>query len=85
VAVRLDADGGPPTLVVDDDGPGVAEADRERIFEPFVRADGASPQTPGSGLGLALVAQQVRDHGARVEVGASPLGGARFSVRFAGR
>jgi signal transduction histidine kinase len=69
-----------PTLVVDDDGPGVADADRDRIFEPFVRADGT--RAPGSGLGLALVAQQVRDHGATIEVGRSPLGGARFSVRF---
>ncbi len=73
--------GAGPTLVVDDDGPGVGEADRERIFEPFVRANGAS-ETPGSGLGLALVAQQVRDHGASIEVADSPLGGARFSVRF---
>ena len=68
-------------LVVDDDGPGVEVDDRERIFEPFVRADGAT--APGSGLGLALVSQQVRAHGATVEVGESPLGGARFSVRFA--
>jgi signal transduction histidine kinase len=69
-----------PTLVVDDDGPGVDEADGDRIFEPFVRANGT--RVPGSGLGLTLVAQQVRDHGATVEVGRSPLGGARFSVRF---
>ena len=55
-------------------------ADRERIFEPFVRIDGV--EAPGSGLGLALVAQQARHHGAAVEVGESPLGGARFTVRF---
>jgi signal transduction histidine kinase len=85
--VRVAVDGGPgPMLVVDDDGPGVAEPDRERIFEPFVRANGASgsEEVPGSGLGLALVAQQVRDHGATIEVGESPLGGARFCVRFGG-
>jgi two-component system sensor histidine kinase PrrB len=69
-----------PALVVDDDGPGIAAADRDRIFEPFVRAGGT--RAPGSGLGLALVAQQVRDHGAAIDVGRSPLGGARFSVRF---
>jgi two-component system, OmpR family, sensor histidine kinase PrrB len=69
-----------PTLVVDDDGPGVRREDRERIFEPFVRADGASAH--GSGLGLAIVAQQARDHEATVEVDRSPLGGARFLVRF---
>jgi signal transduction histidine kinase len=69
-----------PVLRVDDDGPGVPEADRRRIFEPFVRIDGS--EAPGSGLGLALVAQQARQHGADVEVGDGPLGGARFTVRF---
>ncbi len=78
VAVTLSADG--PLLVVDDDGAGVAERDRERIFEPFVRAGDSA--APGSGLGLALVDQQVRAHGATIEVGDSPLGGARFGVRF---
>jgi two-component system sensor histidine kinase PrrB len=69
-----------PVLIVDDDGPGVPEAQRERIFEPFARADGAT--APGSGLGLALVAQQARGHGATVRAVESPLGGARFEVRF---
>jgi len=79
--VRVSVRGGPPAaLVVDDDGPGIAEADRERIFEPFERVDGTD--APGSGLGLALVRQQARAHDARVEVGESPAGGARFEVRF---
>ena len=78
VAVTLDATG--PVLYVDDDGPGIADDQRERIFEPFARAAGV--QATGSGLGLALVSQQVRAHGAVVEVGESPLGGARFAVRF---
>jgi len=84
VAVALSAcsvSGAGAELLVDDDGPGVGESERERIFEPFVRVDGVT--APGSGLGLALVSQQVRAHGARIEVGQSPLGGARFSVRFA--
>ncbi len=80
VAVTVSADG--PQLCVDDDGGGVAVDERERIFEPFVRADGTT--VPGSGLGLALVGQQVRAHGAQIEVGDAPLGGARFAVRFAG-
>jgi two-component system sensor histidine kinase PrrB len=79
VRVALEADG--PVLAVDDDGPGVPEAERDRIFEPFARIDGA--ETPGSGLGLALVAQQAGQHGAHVEVARAPvLGGARFTVRF---
>ena len=77
--VRLTLDAG--VLAVEDDGPGVPEADRDRIFEPFARTD--DPDTPGSGLGLAIVAQQARHHGAAVTVDRSPeLGGARFSVRF---
>jgi signal transduction histidine kinase len=69
-----------PVLHVDDDGGGVPEEQRARIFEPFARIDGTD--RPGSGLGLALVDQQARHHGVRVAVGDSPLGGARFTVRF---
>jgi len=75
------ADGAAPVLHVDDDGPGIPAADRARVFEPFVRVHGE--ERPGSGLGLALVAQQARHHGAEVAVGDGPLGGARVTVRFA--
>ncbi|HEX7298025.1 MAG TPA: HAMP domain-containing sensor histidine kinase [Solirubrobacteraceae bacterium] len=68
-------------LHVDDDGPGVSEADRRRIFAPFARVEGGDGH--GSGLGLALVEQQARHHGASIEVADSPLGGARFTVEFA--
>jgi len=69
-----------PEIVVEDDGPGIPEADRGRVFEPFTRVDGR--EAPGSGLGLALVAQQARLHGATVEIGDAARGGARISVRF---
>jgi signal transduction histidine kinase len=69
-----------PVLHVDDDGPGVPATERARIFEPFARVNGAD--RPGSGLGLALVEQQARHHGATVTVGDAPLGGARFTVVF---
>jgi two-component system, OmpR family, sensor histidine kinase PrrB len=65
-------------LTVEDDGPGVPEGERERIFERFARGTTATAQ--GSGLGLALVRQQAALHGGTVEVGDSELGGARFEV-----
>jgi two-component system sensor histidine kinase PrrB len=67
-------------LTVDDDGPGVPAAERQRIFERFFR--GAAVVAPGSGLGLAVVAQQVSLHGGEITVADSPLGGARFQVCF---
>jgi len=81
VAVALTASGDSAQLVVDDDGPGVPEAERRRVFERFVRGTGTV--TPGSGLGLALVAQQAAVHGGRAVIGTSPLGGARVVVDIA--
>lgn len=80
VEARLAHEGDALVLTVDDDGPGVAHAHRDRIFERFARADGARAE--GSGLGLALVRQQARLHGGEVEVSDGPLGGARFRVRL---
>ena len=65
---------------ISDDGPGVPPQERERIFERFARGEGAI--APGSGLGLALVAQQASLHGGEVEIDESPDGGARFTVRL---
>jgi signal transduction histidine kinase len=68
-------------LGVDDDGPGIPEADRGRVFERFVRLDDARARDDGgSGLGLAIVAELVAAHGGTVAVGSSPLGGARVEV-----
>lgn len=55
-------------LVVADTGPGIPETERDHVLEPFVRLD-SSRSTPGSGLGLALVAAIARLHGARIELG----------------
>ena len=68
-------------LTVDDDGDGIPEGDRDRIFEPFRRLEAAADRT-GSGLGLALVAQQAREHAATVRMDASPAGGVRAVVAF---
>jgi signal transduction histidine kinase len=68
-------------LAVDDDGPGIPDADRERVFERFVRLDGARARDDGgSGLGLAIVAELVAAHGGTVVAAAGPLGGARVEV-----
>ena len=68
-------------LEVDDDGPGVPEADRERVFERFVRLDDARARDGGgSGLGLAIVAELVAAHGGTVAIGTSPAGGTRVGV-----
>jgi signal transduction histidine kinase len=76
---------GTPTGVligVEDRGPGVATADRERIFERFVRG-GSRGSLPGTGLGLSLVAETIRAHGGAVWCGPGPDGvGARFTVRL---
>ncbi|MCA0435747.1 MAG: HAMP domain-containing histidine kinase [Actinobacteria bacterium] len=66
---------------VEDDGPGIAAEDRERVFERFLRLDSErSRHDGGSGLGLAIVAEVVRAHHGSVAVDNSPLGGARFTV-----
>jgi signal transduction histidine kinase len=68
-------------LAVDDDGPGVPPADRERVFERFTRLEeGRSRDDGGSGLGLAIVAAIAARHGGSVRVGDSHLGGARFTM-----
>jgi signal transduction histidine kinase len=79
----LTANDGTAVVHVDDDGPGVPVAERERIFERFVRLDAARSRADGgSGLGLAIVAEVVAAHAGMVEVTDSPLGGARFTVRL---
>jgi signal transduction histidine kinase len=81
LAVEVGADD--VVLVVGDDGPGIPEADRERVFDRFTRLDPARARTDGgAGLGLAIVDRIAGDHGASVTVGRSPLGGAEFRVRF---
>lgn len=79
VTVRL-ADG---VLTVDDQGEGVAEADRPHVFERFYRAE-ESRAMPGSGLGLAIVRQVIDRHGGQIQVTEAPGGGARFALWLPG-
>jgi signal transduction histidine kinase len=69
-------------LIVEDRGEGIAEADRERIFEPFYRAAGARQVGCGFGLGLAIVRRIARAHGGDVTYAPLEGVGSRFSVRL---
>ena len=81
VDVSLAAADGVARMRVDDDGPGIPEADRERVFERFVRLDEArTRESGGVGLGLAIVAELVREHGGSVVATTAAIGGARFEV-----
>ena len=70
------------TLTVEDDGPGISEENRSKIMERGVRTD---ETVPGHGLGLAMVHDTVDLYGGTLVVDASPIGGARFSLRLPGR
>ena len=64
-------------ILVDDAGPGIEDALRERLFEPFTRGE-AGGSSEGAGLGLAIAREQARALGGEVTVEGSPAGGARF-------
>ena len=68
-------------VLVDDAGPGVPQAERERVFERFVRGPRAARRSlPGAGLGLAIVEETATGHGGAAWVSDSPAGGARFTL-----
>lgn len=64
-------------LCVDDDGPGIPEPERQRIFDAFYTT---KPLGKGSGLGLTVIQGLVQDMGGRIQIGTSPEGGAQFCV-----
>jgi signal transduction histidine kinase len=82
VQLGLRTTGSNVELFVDDDGPGVPDAERDRIFDRFTQLDASRARvgTAGAGLGLAIVADVMRRHQGTVAVTHSPLGGARFTV-----
>ncbi len=85
VDVSLANADGSVVLTVDDDGDGVDEDDRERIFERFTRTDSSrSRDTGGVGLGLAVVRATAQRHGGDVRCETSPTGGGRFLVTLPG-
>jgi signal transduction histidine kinase len=83
VELSLRQEGDEAVLTVEDDGPGVPEDQRERVFDRFVRLDESRARASGgSGLGLAIVREVLAAHGGRVWLDAGPLGGARVVVRL---
>ncbi len=79
VTVRLEGD----RLRIADEGPGIADADLPHVFDRFYRSEHART-TPGSGLGLSIVAQTIKAHGGWVKAGRSKIGGAEFTIRLPG-
>lgn len=77
VTVAIDASG--QRVIVDDNGPGIPEADRSRLVLPFERG---STHASGSGLGLAFVAKVADVHGGSLAIGTGPTGGTRVVVAF---
>jgi two-component system osmolarity sensor histidine kinase EnvZ len=79
--VQVSLDG--TEVVVSDDGPGIPESERGRVFQPFYRLEASrNVSTGGSGLGLAVVQQLSAAHGWKIHIADSALGGAEFRWRF---
>lgn len=66
---------------IEDDGPGIPEADRERLFDPYVRGEN-DEKTLGLGIGLSISRRIIHAHGGRIWVETGELGGARFVFSF---
>jgi signal transduction histidine kinase len=80
-SIELEADYA--VVTVDDNGPGIAVADRDRVFDRWVRLDeGRSRDDGGSGLGLSIARSIARHHGGDITLDASPLGGLRAQLRI---
>jgi two-component system sensor histidine kinase RstB len=76
-------EGGDVLVAVDDDGEGIPPAQREAVFQPFRRLDRSRDRASGGfGLGLAIVARVMQQHGGRASAEDSPLGGARLLLRW---
>jgi len=82
IGVTFECDAGMNRLFVDDDGPGIPEADRRRVFESFVQLERTAGRKTGFGLGLAIVKRAIEWHSGQVSITESPLGGARFCVMW---
>src|SRR4029077_16718001 len=85
VALSALADGGSLLVAVDDDGPGIPPAERERVFDRFHRSEAGRDRASGArGLGLGITRRIVELHGGRIWVEDSSLGGARVCFELPG-
>ena len=80
IALGSDVDDGRARIWVRDDGPGIAPADQERIFERFARAGDGRRRSEGAGLGLAITKAIAEAHGGDVTIDSRPGSGARFTI-----
>jgi two-component system osmolarity sensor histidine kinase EnvZ len=70
-------------ILIDDDGPGIPVAERERVFQPFIRLDPSrNSSTGGIGLGLTIARDVARSHGGDVHLETSPQGGLRARLHL---
>jgi two-component system OmpR family sensor kinase len=82
IRVSFNMHDGVNQLLVDDDGPGIPEKDRDRALESFVQLDQAGGKKTGFGLGLAIVKRAIEWHKGEVVISRSPLGGARVAATW---
>jgi signal transduction histidine kinase len=81
--VSLDRQGGEAVIAVEDEGPGIAEAELARMVEPFMRGEGSRNRTTGgAGLGLAIARAIAEQHGGRLVLANRPEGGLRVELRL---
>jgi two-component system, OmpR family, osmolarity sensor histidine kinase EnvZ len=81
--IRLTKQGEVVEIVIDDDGPGIPDEEREEVFQPFVRLDRSRNfDTGGTGLGLSIARDVVRSHGGEIDLSTSPMGGLRVTIHL---
>ena len=82
VSVRAGQRGDGIEITIDDDGPGIPEAQHDEVFKPFYRIEGSrNPGTGGVGLGMTIARDVIRGHGGEITLGDSPNGGLRVRIR----
>lgn len=83
IEIHADRRGDAVEIIVDDDGPGIPEEEREEVFKPFYRLDSSrNPETGGTGLGLTITRDLVRGHGGDITLEQAPTGGVRARLRL---